>query len=151
MSFQDIFVGALTLNSQMFATLRERSDVFWRGFLVLLFSAMVAGAFAALGAAIADVRPLVTEQEVIQRARDGFERSYSGPAALQPMIEQYVVEGTSMVYEIGQLPPRAGEGARPIVAILDWIGTVLATPFSMDWMGRVLLGGLLFQLSARIL
>lgn len=149
MNFQDLFVGALSLNSKAFEALRERSDVFWRGFLVLLFAGIFAGVFGALPEAISHVTPLATKDEVIQIARGQFENNYSGPADLKPVYEEYVDNIASAIYEVLSLPPRAGEGARAVTAVLDWVGNVLATPFTSRWIGGILFLGLLFQLIAR--
>ncbi len=149
MKFTELFIGALTLRQQTFVTLRERSDVFQRGFMVLLIAALVAGAFASLEGAIRVVTPLMSKEQVVQIANDAFERNYNGPPAFKAMFQPYPAEIASMIYDLENLPPRAGEGARPVVAILEYVGNVLATPFSWRWAGWMLFAGLLFQLAAR--
>lgn len=151
MNWQSNFVGALTLNHQIFAALRERSDVFLRGFLVLLFAALVAGVFASLNVAAREFLPPPSKEEVTQQVLDNFRSRYQGSEQLRATIEPYIREGVSMVYEISRLPPRAGEGARPVAAILNYVGSVLATPFTWMWIGWTLFSGLLFHFSSRIL
>lgn len=151
MNWQTNFVGALTLNHQVFAALRERSDVFLRGFLVLLVAALVAGVFASLNTTARDFLPPPSKEELTQQVLDNFRNNYRGPADLEPNIESYIREGVSMGYEIMHLPPRAGEGARPVAAILSYVGNVLATPFSWMWVGWTLFAGLLIHLASRLL
>lgn len=151
MKFADLFMGALTLKHETFVTLRERSDVFLRGFVVLLVAALVAGAFASLGSFVGEFLPPPSKDQIMQQALNNFESSYTGPAALKPLIEAYIREGVSLVYELIGLPPRAGEGARPIAAILEYVGNVLATPFTWAWIGWTLFAGLLYQFTAYLL
>lgn len=151
MNFQDLFVGALTVNSKMFDALRERSDVFWRGFMVLLFAGLFAGVFGALPGAISEIAPQATKEQVIQIARAQFESNYRGPAQDKATYEEYVDDIASAVYDVIHLPPRAGEGARPVAAVLGYIGNVLATPFSSRWIEWILFMGLLFHFTARLL
>jgi hypothetical protein len=56
-----------------------------------------------------------------------------------------------MIYEIEVLPPRAGEAARPVTALLNYFGLVLATPFSWQWIGWTLFAGLVIHFSSRLL
>lgn len=151
MNWQENFIGALTLRHETFVALRGRSDVFLRGFVVLLFAALVAGLFVALDGTVREFLPPPSKEQIMQQALGNFRNSYQGPAEFQPMIEAYIREGVSMVYEIMALPPRAGEGARPIAAVLNYIANVLATPFRWEWIGWTLFAGLLFQFSSRLL
>lgn len=151
MSFSDLFVGALTLNSRTYALLRERSDVFFRGFLVLVFAGLVVGACASLPGAIRDIRPLTSKEQVLAEANQIFDNSFPGPNAMREQVRPYVTEIASMVFELESLPPRAGEGARPVAAVLDYVGSILATPFSWAWTGWLLFAGLLFQFASRLL
>lgn len=151
MTFSTLFVGALTLKNETFVALRERSDVFLRGFVVLLFAAIVAGLFAALSGALGDISPQLTKDQVIQIANQSFENSYNGPPEMKAQFQAYPGEIASMIYELETLPPRAGEGARLIASIINYVGNVLATPFSWMWAGWMLFAGLLFQISARLL
>ncbi len=149
MNLSDLFVDALTFKTQTYNALRERSDVFYRGFLVLLVAALVAGAFGALGKAIGDVRPLSTKAQTEQVALNQFNSNFRGSEELRARIEPYVTEVADMVYDIRALPPYAGDNTRPIVAILDYVGSVLATPFTSAFLGGLLFAGLLFQLTSR--
>ncbi len=151
MNFSTLFVGALTLKNESFVALRERSDVFLRGFVVLLFAAIVAGLFAALSGALGDISPQLTKDQVIQIANQSFESSYNGPPEMKAQFQAYPGEIASMIYELETLPPRAGQVARPIAAIINYVGNVLVTPFSWMWAGWMLFAGLLFQFSARLL
>lgn len=150
MNFTTLFIGALTLKHQTFVTLRERSDVFWRGFLVLLIAALIAGLFSSIQAALHVASPPQDKEQAIALAIANFRSSYTGPAAMSDTIETYISEGIALGYDIQNLPPRAGEGARPVVALVDYVGNVLATPFRFGWMGWTLLAGLLFQLTSRL-
>lgn len=151
MSFSDLFVGAVTLNGRTYAHLRERSDVFYRGFLVLLFAGLVVGACASLSGSIRDLRPLTTKEQVLAQANQIFDNSFQGTPAMREQVRPYVTEIASMIFELESLPPRAGEGARPVAAVLDYVGSVLATPFSWAWTGWLLFAGLLFQFASRLL
>ncbi len=151
MNFSELFVSALTLKTQTFVALRERSDVFLRGFVVLLCASLVAGLFIALDGTVREFLPPPSKEAIIRQAVGNFQNSYNGPPELQPVIESYIREGVSMVYELFGLPPRAGEGARPVAAVLNYIGNVLATPFSWTFAGWMLFAGLLFQFSSRLL
>lgn len=151
MNWQSNFVGALTLKHQIFAALRERSDVFLRGFLVLLIAALVAGVFASLNVTVREFQPPPSKEEITQQVLDNFRSRYRGSEQLRATIEPYIREGVSMVYEIRRLPPRAGEGARPVAAILNYVGSVLATPFTWMWIGWTLFAGLLFHFASRLL
>lgn len=148
MTLQDTFIGALLLRTPIFTALRERSDVFWRGFLVLLVAALIAGAIGSLRGAFGELGSSVSEEEVIQTALTSFESSYNGPPDLKPVMENIVREFAGMIYELVSLPPRAGEGARAVIAILRWIGETLAAPFSFAFMGWTLLAGLVIQLTS---
>lgn len=149
MKIQELFVGALILKTETFVTLRERSDVFYRGFLVLLFGGLIAGVFAGLVSFVDQFLPPPPKQIIIETAVEGFRGSYQGPEALKPLIEQYISESVSMVYDLIALPPRAGEGARPMVALLEWLGTTLTMPLTFAFMGRILFAGLVIQLTSR--
>ncbi|TAH52146.1 MAG: hypothetical protein EYC68_07555 [Chloroflexota bacterium] len=151
MNFQENFVGALTLNQKTMVALRERSDVFLRGFLVLLFAALVAGLFASLGGAIREVAPPRDREQVIEQIVDNFLFNFRSTPEARDLMEAYIREGVSMVLEISALPPRAGEIARPVRAITTYVGNVLATPFQWGWAGWLLFAGLLFQFSSRLL
>ena len=151
MSWQQNLVGALALRTDTFLALRARSDVFRRGFIVLLVAGLIAGAFAALPSAISKITPLQTEEDVVNQAVSNFRQSFRGPAQFQEILEPTISQATAMGYELAHLPPRAGEGARPISALLRYIGTVLATPFGWNFMGWTLLAGLVFHFSSRLM
>lgn len=149
MTLIDTLLGALLFRSETFDTLRERSDVFLRGFLALLIVGLIVGFGMGLERVAEELTPPPTRERVIATALDSFRASYQGPSEIRPMIESYVTEITSMIYEIVVLPPRAGEVARPISSILTLIGTTLAVPFSWAWSGWLLFAGLLFHLTSR--
>lgn len=151
MTLSQLFIGALTLKSEVFNTLRARSDVFLRGFLVLLVAGLVTGAIGSLIGAIDTVSPLVTKEQVIQMANASFEAQYNGPPELKAMIQPYPGEIASMIYELDRLPPRAGEAGRPIAAILNYVGNTLATPFRWEMAGWMLFAGLVIHFAARLL
>jgi hypothetical protein len=151
MNVRENFFGALTLRNETFVTLRGKSDVFLRGFLVLFVAGLIAGAFAALDTAIRDFLPPPTQQQVIDSALDSFRSSYRGSPEMAPLIEGYVREGASMVYELLSLEPRAGQTARPIGTILTAVGSMLALPFSWAWAGWLLFAGLLIHFTSRLL
>lgn len=151
MHWRDNFIGALKLQDATFAALRDRSDVFQRGFSVLLVAALFAGLFASLQTALRVGTIGLSEDQVIAQAQQSFDQSYRGPAELRATFETYTTELTAMIYEVLSLPPRAGEAARPIAAVLAYIGGVLAHPFTWDFVGWMLFGGLVFQFAARLL
>ena len=85
MNWQSNFVGALTLNHQIYAALRERSDVFLRGFLVLLFAALVAGAFQPQRDR-GEFLPPPSKEEITQQVLDNFRSRYRGSEQSQPLL-----------------------------------------------------------------
>ncbi len=143
-----LFRGALTLRDETFRSLREYSDVFLRGVLVVLIVGLVAGAFEAaanvLNNATGSENPAAVSQAVIQ----SVDQSGTMPAAYRSMIEDYVREGVSMVIEIGNLPPQAGDFFRPVARFLEWLGQTISTPFSLGYLGWMLLAGLLVHLTS---
>ncbi len=151
MRWQDNFIGALTFRTATFIALRERSDVFQRGFQVLLVAALVVGLFTSLSGAIRRVTPLTTETQVLAEARQSFENSYNGPPEIGAQIEPYITEIAGMIYDLINLPPRGGAAFRPVAAVLSYIGGVISTPFSLQFAGWLLLSGLLFHFSSRLL
>ncbi len=142
MSTLSLLGGALTLRTQTFTALRERSDVFQRGFVALLIVGWLAGAFAAGVPLITrTVRP-ATEQQTINQVLRQVEQSPNGGPAARALLTPYITEGVAMGFEISQLPPNAGAAFRPVARLLDWFGALLATPFSFGYMGVLLLVGL---------
>lgn len=151
MKFADLFIGALTLKHRTFVSLRDNSEAFRRGFMVLLVAALVAGAFTSLVSAVQNASVANNKAQVIESAVSSFRSTYRGPAEMESVIESYIREGIGIGLDIAALPPRAGQGARPIAAILDYIGNVLSTPFHAGWTGWLLLAGLLVHFSSRLL
>lgn len=149
MRLQDTFVGALMLRHQTFVDLRERSDVFLRGFLVLFLVGLAVGFSAGLEGVSRQLVPPLSKEEVMEQVRANFNDNWRGPVEMRPLIESYVTEGVSMVYEIIGLVPRGGEFARPVSSLLVLIGTTVAVPFSWAWAGWLLFAGLLFHLTSR--
>lgn len=149
MTLRETFMGALLLRRQTFVALRERSDVFLRGFLVLLAAGLIVGLFMGLEGAVARSVPPPSKDAVIAQALANFDDRYRGDAETRALIEPFITEGVSMVYEIMALTPRGGELARPVATILELIGTTLALPFSWAWAGWLLFAGLLFHLTSR--
>lgn len=151
MRWQDNFVGALLLRQQTFSALRERSDVFLQGFIVLFVAAIVAGAFSSLLVPIQTLAPVATKEQVLAEANSVFESRFNGPPSIRAQVQPYVGEIASMIYELETLSPRAGEGARPIAAVINYVGAVLAVPFSWAWIGWTLFAGLLIHFTSRLL
>ncbi len=149
MSILTLLSGALTLRTDTFKNLRERSDVFQRGFTLLLLVALLAGIFDVGVSAISSAARPESEAQVTDQAIRNFEQSYTGPAELQPMIESYIREGVAMVYEISSLPPNAGAAFRPVARFLDWLGQVLTKPFGFAVLGYFFLAALLVHLTSR--
>ncbi len=149
MNILSLIGGALALRTDTFKTLRERSDVFYRGFLVVLVVGVLAGAFAAGGALVTRVLRPPNVNRVTQEALRGFENSYTGPPELKPVIASYIQESVAMAIEIDRLQPQAGAYARPIARLLRWLGETLAMPLGGGFLGLLLLGGLLVHLSSR--
>jgi hypothetical protein len=143
MNLRELFVGALTLRSATMTQLRERSDVFFQGFVVLFVAALIAGAFGATQTLAARAVPPPSEEAVLAQAQAALAQSQI-PPAYRPMAEGYAVNVASMIYELAQLPPQAGEWGRPLARLLDWLGTVLSAPFAFGFIGWTLFAGLLF-------
>jgi hypothetical protein len=148
-SLWSLIIGALLLRSSAFAELRARSDVFYRGFLVMLVIGLIAGAFEVATDLLKGLQAQPSEDQVIERALSGFENSYNGPPQLKDMIGSYIREGVAIGYEIAHLPPRAGVESQPLVTGLEAIGRIASTPFGFGFMGFVLLAGLMVQVTSR--
>jgi hypothetical protein len=149
MNIFSLVAGALMLRTDTFHALRERSDVFYRGFLVLFLVGLLAGAFAA-GTDLATrvLRP-ANERLVTQEALRGFENSYNGPPEIRSMIGSYITEGVAMGFELSRLPPNSGAAFRPFARLLRWLGESIAVPFGSSFLGFLLLAGLVVHLASR--
>lgn len=142
MNLWNLFVGALTLRTKTFVELRERSDTFLRGFGVLLVAGIIAGAFVATEMLVGQIAQ-PAKDAVVAQVQAGLAQSQM-PPAFRGMVEAYVLNAISMIYELEHLPPQAGEWATPLATGLDWLGTTSSTPFNFGYVGWTLLGGLLF-------
>lgn len=151
MRWQDTFLGALTFRHATFAALRERSDVFARGFLVLAIAALIAGLASAIPPALERFGPTMTREQVLQQAQSSFDQSYNGPAATRAQVEPYVTEIAGMVYDLIALPPQGGDLARPVAAALTYARGVLENPFRWEFVGWLLFAGLVFHMASRAL
>jgi len=140
--------GALAFRTDTFKALRESSDVFFRGFLVMVVVGLLVGAFASGADLVTRVLRPPKENRVTQEAMRGFESSYTGPPELKAVIGSYIQESVAMAFEIERLPTQAGAYARPIARVLRWLGATIATPFGNGFLALLLLGGLLVHLSS---
>ncbi len=146
MSILHLLSGALRLRTETFQSLRERSDVFYRGFLVVLVVGLLTGAFAAAVPLIEGaVRP-PTEAQVTQQITQGITGFSPAAGSFRATIEAYVREAVGISLDIRRLRPNAGRSFDPVARALDWLGQTLATPFSFSFAGLLLLGGILVQL-----
>lgn len=141
--------GALTLRDDAFRNLWGRSDVFYRGFVVVFLVGLIAGLFSS-GVELATrvLRP-ANEHAVTQAALRGFETSYNGPSEMRATIESYITEGVAMAFELSRLPPQAGAALRPVTRILAWLGGAVSVPLGGGFLGLLLLGGLLVHMTSR--
>lgn len=144
-----LLVGALTLRTETFKTLRERSDVFYRGFLLVILVGLVAGAFSAGTDLTTQVLRPPNEKAVTQEALRGFENSFNGPEDSRSIIESYLTEGVAMGFELSRLPPNSGAAFRPFTKLLRWVGQSVAFPFSSGFLGFLLFTALLVHLASR--
>ncbi len=149
MSVLQLIAGALRLRTETFTWLRERSDAFYRGFLVLLVAGLLAGAFAAAVPQIQAAARPVSEEQITREITSNFGNMSSAPGAVRAMIEAYVRESVAMGFEIRRLPPNAGPAFEPVARALDWLGRTLATPVSFGFAGLLLLAGGLVQILSR--
>lgn len=149
MNVREMFVGALFLHNETFTNLRAQSDVFWRGFLVLFIAAVVAGFFGATTTFAASLIPPPPKDVVMRSVQIAFEQQFGSLPQIAPILRPYLEEGTSLGYELSQLPPRVGAWATPFVNLFNTIGTALVTPSSFSYIGWTLLAGLLFGASSR--
>lgn len=147
MKLQELFVGALMLRTETFVQLRERSDTFLRGFMVLFVTALVVGAFAATQSS-AEQWTAPSKEAVLAEIKSGMESSGSIPPEVLPLAENYAFNVASMIYEISQLPPQGGAWAKPFANVSNWVGTLLSWSFSWGYAGWMLFGGLLFGSAA---
>ncbi|MGB8644933.1 MAG: YIP1 family protein [Anaerolineae bacterium] len=138
-----LLTGALALRDRTFTDLREKSSVLLRGFLVVLLVGLLAGVFQAsvhmLQASQANIGISVLPPSV--RAMI--------PPPYDAMAEDYAREGAGISVDIQKLSPQAGEGFRSVTYLLDWVGMTLSVPLSMDFIGWMLLAGLLVHLTSR--
>lgn len=149
MTLYDTLLGALLLRHQTFVSLRERSDVFLRGFLVLLVVGLAVGFAAGLEGVSHKVSPPPSQAQILAQVEAGLNTGPRVPPEFRALIESYVTEIVSLVYEIIALTPRGGEFARPIASFLVLVGTTVAVPFSWPWAGWLLFAGLVFHLTSR--
>lgn len=143
MNLRDMFIGALTLRTETFVQLRERSDTFFRGFWVLFVSGAIAGVFGATQTLALRLVPPPPKEVIINALQMALGTNSLIPPAMQPMAQSYAVNSASLAYEISQLPPQVGEWAIPLKNALYWLGTVVSTPFDLSYIGWTLLGGLI--------
>lgn len=149
MSIIQLIIGALTFRRETFTALRERSDVFYRGFLVIVVMGLLVGAVVAGERALAEAKAPQDQEKRVSDALSQFERSFSGSAGLGPVIESYIREGIGIAVEIAALPPRAGANMMPLVAAMEWLGATLVTPVSFGFIGWTLLAGVVIHLTSR--
>lgn len=149
MSILVMISGSLSLKDSTFRSLRDRSDVFYRGFLVLALVGLLAGLFAAGVELTTRVLRPANEKLVTEEAVRGFESSYYGPPEGRPVIEAYITEGVAMGFEVSRLPPRGGVAFRPFARVLNWLGQGASIPLGGGFLGMLFVGGLLVHLSSR--
>ena len=142
MNLWNLFIGALTLRTETYVQLRERSDTFLRGFLVLAVAGVIAGAFVATEMLVTQLA-LPSKDAAVAQVQAGMAQAQI-PPAFRGMAEAYVLNAVSMVYELEHLPPQAGAWATPLATGLDWLGATLRTPFNFGYVGWTVVGGLLF-------
>ncbi len=152
MNILSLLTGALTLRTETFKTLRERSDVFQRGFMLLLLIALLAGIFDAAVPLITSAARPANQQQVTQdvlRSMNEYSPFFRNSPGMSAVVEPYVSEGVAMGFDISRLPPNAGEAFRPIARFLEWLGAVLTTPFSFAVLGYLLFAALLVHWMSR--
>lgn len=143
MNLREMFIGALTLRTETFVQLRERSDTFFRGFWVLFVAGAIAAAFGATQTLALKLVPPPPKEVIINALEMALGTNSLIPASMQPIAQSYAVNSASLAYEIPQLPPQVGTWAVPLANALDWLGTVTSTPFDLSYIGWTLLGGLI--------
>ncbi len=143
MNLRGLFIGALTLRTETFTQLRERSDTFFRGFWVLLLAGLIAGAFGATQTFAATLIPPPPKEVVLNALQNALGVNSLMPPALQPLAQAYAANMASLWYEISQLPPQVGDWAQPLANALRWFGVTASTPFNWSYIGWTLLGGLI--------
>jgi hypothetical protein len=141
--------GALTLRTDTFKVLRERSDVFYRGFLLVFLVGLLAGAFTAGEVLTTNVLRPPNEKLVTQEVLRGFENSYNGAPEARSTIEPYLTEFVAMGFELSQLPPNSGSAFRPFAQLLRWLGESTSVPFGGSFLGFLLIAGLFVHLTSR--
>jgi hypothetical protein len=149
MNALSLVAGALTLRTDTFERLKERSDVFYRGFLVLLLVGILAGAFSAGEVLLANVFRPPSESQVTQEVIRGFENSFRGTGDARSTVEPYVTEAVAMGFELSRLPPNAGSAFRPIARLLNWLGGAVSIPLGGGFLGFLLLAGVFVHLASR--
>ncbi len=151
MNILSLLTGALALRTETFKTLRERSDVFQRGFILLLLIALLAAIFDTTVPVIERTVHPQSEAQVTQEVLRSIRSSspyFQNSPTIGAIVEQYVSEGVAMGFEISRLPPNAGPAFRPIASILNWLGEVLSKPFSFAVLGYLFLAALVVQLTS---
>ncbi|MGE5139886.1 MAG: YIP1 family protein [Rudaea sp.] len=143
-----LLAAALSLRDGAFVGLRARSDVFYRGFLVLLVSGLIAGAFQAGVDVLSRARP-VGQEQLTEQIMQGIDQSGLVFPGFRDMIQGSVSESVGIGADISALPPQAGEAFRPAAYFLDWLGGTLGTPFGAGFSGWLLVVGLLVHLTSR--
>lgn len=149
MTLWNTFVGALLLKNETFLALRARSDVFLRGFMVLLVTALVVGVFTHLGSLIVPALPTPSKAEIEAQATAIYNQQYRGPENLRQVYEVYVTDIASLAYDLLTTTPNGGEAGRWFGAIAGYVGQTLALAWTGAFAGWMLLAGLVVQLTSR--
>jgi hypothetical protein len=143
MNLREMFIGALTLRTETFVQLRERSDTFFRGFWVLFVAGVIAAVFGATQTLALKLVPPPPKEVIINSVQLALGNNPWIPSGMQSTVQSYAVNSASLAYELSQLPPQVGASAIPLANALDWLGTVISTPFDLSYIGWTLLGGLI--------
>jgi len=143
---------SLLLRTTSLVVLRDRSDVFQRGLLILVAVSLVVGL---VDSAIGLVRELQdpSPTRALEQARAGFRQGMEQaratmdiPPEVQRQIEEYLEAALDIGLAIAVLPLRIPQ---PAGYVLKAIGRLLSAPF--DWLGRWMLYTLLVGIAAHVM
>jgi hypothetical protein len=143
---------SLLFRTTSLVVLRDRSDVFQRGLLVLVAISLIVGLVNSAITSVRDVQDPSPER-AFEQARAGFRQGMEQarttmdiPPKIEGQIEEYFEAGLDMGLAIARLPLRI---AQPAGVMLSAVGRLLSAPF--DWLGGWMFYALLVAIAAHLM
>jgi len=144
--------GSLLLRPASLTSLRNASDIFKQGLLILIAAGLVVGLVNS-AIQLADALQAPPSEATIRRAREDFRQGMAQaravmeiPPDVKKQIEEYVEIGLTTGLDIAKLPTRIPQ---PSGHILRALGGSLSTPF--NWLGGWMSYTLLVAIAAHLM